>query len=298
MAKKNKKLLRGDLPLKIMTFQTLSVATLVSQVLVFLLSTKVGFFPSEDALMNIVSSFAEITAGLYGITLASYTFFLSRIDALSAADGTLDFVVEGIKKKFKYLIWHITLNVMMVLGITAVLKYSPVPERGQMYFYYRLFCNEFVVFISFSIGLILYYSVLVVNPNCIQSEAKRLKKKLSEEEAETGSVIEFLTLYGRLNQVCQEQIPQDAMEILTQTKGNQPSFYLMLLKENRPELIPLLPELNTIFRYYACVVNCNKLGVTEEMCRRARMLLDKLEGREPEAELPDRENTEEDVPTK
>ena len=36
----------------------------------------------------------------YGITLAGYTFFLSRIDALIASDMTLDYIVNSVKMKY------------------------------------------------------------------------------------------------------------------------------------------------------------------------------------------------------
>lgn len=58
----------------------------------------------------VVSTCAQIIAGLYGITMAGYTFFLSRIDALIASDATLDYIVASIKRQFKSLIWYITMN--------------------------------------------------------------------------------------------------------------------------------------------------------------------------------------------
>ena len=69
---------------------------------------RISFFPGADVLRTIVTTCAQIIAGLYGITAAGYTFFLSRIDALSAQDMTLDYIVASLKNRYKRLMWYIT----------------------------------------------------------------------------------------------------------------------------------------------------------------------------------------------
>lgn len=73
-----------------------------------LVSGKENLFPDNDALMTVISCCAQIIAGLYGIMLAGYTFFMSRIDALMATDATLDYIVGSVKMRFKSLICYIT----------------------------------------------------------------------------------------------------------------------------------------------------------------------------------------------
>lgn len=43
---------------------------------------------------------------------------------------------------------------------------------------YRVVCTEFLLFLIFSACLILYYGVAVVDPNCLEREARKLKRKL------------------------------------------------------------------------------------------------------------------------
>ena len=93
------------------------------------------------------------------------------------SDATVDYIVGSIKTCFKYLIGYITFNVLMTLLISMVLMYLPVPAPENMSFWYRFFCNEFLLFMATSICLILYYSPLVVNPSCIEKEAGKLKKE-------------------------------------------------------------------------------------------------------------------------
>ncbi len=272
---RREKKLNSELPVKIFAAQMIFYMTVAFQILVFLISGKMNLFPSQDALMNIISSFAEIIAGLYGTTLAGYTFFLSRIDALAAADTTLDFVTDSIKKRFKYLIWYITFNVLMTLLTSAVLMYCPAPEGDRFQYFYRLLCNEFVVFLGFSVVLILYYSVLVIDPNCIQKEAAKLKKKLAPG-ANAGSAIDFIGLYDEIEEQCSSLLPERVLRQIHDNKGKQFEYTVELLREYRPELRMVLAEVKHLHRYYTCVVNYHSMSVSKGMCDLARAVLNQL----------------------
>ncbi len=260
----------NGLPVKLMAFHSVATATLISQVLIFLLSTKVSLFPSHDALMNIVSSFAEIIAGLYGITLAGYTFFLSRMDGLATADSSLDFVADSVKKWFKYLIFYITLYVLMTLLTSGALMYLPELTEGDHKFYYRLFCNEFVGFLVGAIFLILVYSILVIDPQCVEKEAQRLKKKLEGKDATPGDPVQFLMLYARIRERCSGMLPK---QLLDQLEGKGFLKVIELLEKANPDRKKLIQDLKLLCRYHSCVVNCAELAVSQEMCQLARKVL-------------------------
>ena len=138
-----KSLLQGELislkvfANKIILFHVVPLLMLATQILVVLLTFYIGFFPGEDVLLSIIGTCAEIIAGLYGITMAGYTFFLSRMDVLTETDATLNFVVGSIKNRFKHLLWWITFNVLMALLISIVLMYCPVPQQTEMNYIYR-----------------------------------------------------------------------------------------------------------------------------------------------------------------
>lgn len=268
----------GKMAFKVMSFHTIAILTVVSHVLVFWLSTMGSIFPETDAFQSIVGTCAEIIAGLYGITLAGYTFFLSRIDALSASDMTLDYVVSSIKNRFKYLIWFITFNVLMSLFTSIVLMYAPIPEEDTHVFFYRLFCNEFLLFTGYSIVLILYYSVLVIDPNCVEKEAAKLKKRLSRPTGLPGSAAEFISLYDRIEAVCNSMLPQNVLNQIHDNKGKRFEYTIGLLQEQGLLSQLLIADLNRIHRYYECVINTTPLSVTQEMCVLARHVLAYLEG--------------------
>lgn len=263
----------GEVAFKVVSVHAILIYGIIAQVITFLLSTKASLFPGAETLMSIIGSCAEIIAGLYGITMAGYTFFLSRIDALMASDATLDYVVASIKTRFKHLIWFITFNVMVTLFVSVFLMYCPVPADTDHVFFYRLFCNEFVLSLVFSIALILYYSILVIDPNCLQKEAARLRNRISSDKAAPGSVVEFIGLYDQIETLCNEALPQNVLHQIRENKGHHFEYTIALLQEHTLMSDPLIQDLNRIHRYYECVVNCTSLHVSQEMCSLARHVL-------------------------
>ena len=261
----------------VLSLQVLPAIMLGVQVLVVILSSKVALFPGVDVMQSIIGTCAEIIAGLYGITMAGYTFFLSRIDALSASDSTLDYVVGSIKNRFKYLIWYITSNVMATLFLSIVLMYAPMPTGEEIGFVYRLICNEFLVFMVFSISLILYYSVQVIDPNCICKEAAKLKKRLSRGNHLPGSASEFIALYDYIEETCNAMLPPAVLRQLHENKGRHFELTLELLEEQKLLPTALIQDLTRIHRYYECMVNASPMSVSQEMCSLAGKALSFLE---------------------
>lgn len=258
---------------KAMSIQFFITMTMILQVVVVVLSLKGTLFPGGEIMSDIAGTCAEIVAGLYGTTLAGYTFFLSRMDALMASDMTLDYIVSSVKMKYKYIIWYITFNVLMTLFISIFLMYYPAPDEETLSFFYRLFCNEFVVFLGTSIIMILYYSVSVIEPNCLEKEASKQKKKLSRSLGKEGDVIAFISIYDKIEARCNAMIPENVLGQLHENKGKHFEYTIELLYETRPLMRPVIPEIRRIHRYYECVVNCTPMTVSQEMCTAAQRVL-------------------------
>lgn len=83
-------------------------------------------FPGTETMVSIAGTCAGMIASLYGITMAGYTFFLSRMDALVSADATLDYIVDNVKNKYKYMMWYLTMNVLMTLFTSIAIMYYSV----------------------------------------------------------------------------------------------------------------------------------------------------------------------------
>ena len=258
---------------KAMSVQFFITMTIILQIVVVIISVKGTLFPGSEIMSEIAGTCAEIIAGLYGITLAGYTFFLSRIDALMASDMTLDYIVSNVKIRYKYIIWYITINVLMSLFTSIFLMYFPAPDGEKLSFFYRLFCNEFIVFLGTSIVMILYYSVSVIEPNCLEKEAKKQKKKLSRSFGKEGDIMAFISMYDKIEERCNAMIPENVLGQLQENKGKHFEYTIELLYETKPLLRPVLPEIRRIHRYYECVLNCTPMTVSQEMCEAAHRVL-------------------------
>lgn len=262
---------------KFLTSNILLCATLALHAGVLLLSSRVSFFPGVDVLRTIVTTCAQIIAGLYGITAAGYTFFLSRIDGLCAQDMSLDYIVSSLKNRYKGLMWLISGNVLMTLLVSILLLYCPAPTEDNHAFWYRYFCNEFIVSLGTSILLILYYSITVVNPNAISKEARKLKKRISHSLLPTGDVSRFIALYDSIERRCEALVDPVVLNQIYENKGKRFEYAIELLLLSKPTLVPLLLDIRRIHRYYECTVNCSPMTVTKEMCALAQKVSGELE---------------------
>ena len=256
----------GETLVKAASFQLLPIIAIAGQVLVFWFSRQADLFPDSDARMNVISCCAQIIAGLYGITLAGYTFFLSRIDALMATDVTLDYIVGSVKLRFKHLIWYITGTVATALFISVFLMYYPENSGIIPPYLYRVIVNEFILFVGFATALILYYSVGVVDPNCIEKEAQRLKRKLGFRFGPLGNVVEFISLYDQIQNRCNAMLPEAVLNQIHSNKGRQFEYTIELLQEQETLPRTLITDLRRIHRYYECCVNCTPMTVNQDMC--------------------------------
>lgn len=264
---------QGQRLAKAASLPLIPVVVMVGQIFVLWFSGNTELFPDKEALMTVISCCAQIVAGLYGITLAGYTFFLSRIDALMASDATQNYIVGSVKQRFKLLIWYITATVASTLFISIFLMYYPASSGRIPDYLYRVICNEFVLFMGFATALILYYSVGVVDPNCIEKEARKLKKKLERRITVPGSTVEFISLYDRIEHKCNALLPANVIGQIHENKGKHFEYTIELLQEQNPHLRPLIEDLRRIHRYYECVVNCSSLSVSQDMCVLARKVL-------------------------
>ena len=194
-----------------------------------------------------------------------------------ATDATLDYIVGSVKMRFKSLIWYITITVATTLYISVFLMYYPMESGLIPDYLYRVICNEFVLFMVFATALILYYSIGVVDPNCLEKEARKLKKKLGVRFGPSGSAVEFISLYDRIEQRCNAMLPKNVLHQIQENKGKHFEYTIELLQEQNPLMKPLIADLKRIHRYYEGTINCTPLAVSQEMCLLARKVLTVLD---------------------
>ena len=124
--------------------------------------------------------------------------------------------------------------------------------------------------------LIIYYSVKVIAPNCLEKEAAKLKKKISRSK-KLGSVTSYISLYDRMEALCNSLIPENVLSQIHENKGKRFEYTVELLQEQYPLLRPVIPQILRIHMYYECTVNCSPITVSQDMCIQAEKVVTFLE---------------------
>ena len=115
------------------------------------------------------------------------------------------------------------------------------------------------------------------NPNSIEKMAKKLKKKISRMNCKEGNVLQFITMYEKIEKLCNSYIQQNVLSQIQNNKGNHFEYTMELLYQSNNTIRPIIPVLNRIHRYYECVINCTSMSVSQEMCIMAQKVIDYLE---------------------
>ena len=249
--------------------------TILSHIAVIFGSMNDRFFPTQDNLLQILSTGSEVIAGLYGITLSGYVFFLSRIDGLASSDVTLEDVVYDMKQRYKYMIWGISINVLMALIGCGVIQYYPTDSGIISDYFYRLICNEALLFMFSSVIFIFYYTLSVINPRSLEKAAINLKKKLSRDTI-TGDISQFFADYEKIDVRCMELLNHETQAHLNRIGHCNSALVHDVLREQGNVNHHLLDDIVSLRRYHNCLLHCKQMTVSQEMCDLAKNVLEKL----------------------
>lgn len=246
---------------------------ILTQVVAITVSRKIGYFPDAQTIMQILSTCVQLLAGLYGVTITGYIFFLSRLDGLVAENYTVENISMKLKDSFKYLIWNISGNVFIAIILYVILMYYPMSTNVIPEDVYRLMFNEFLVFVLNSVILIMGYSASVVESNNLTKEAYKGKDIISNHDNLSGNVLEFMSIYGQIEACCRAKLTDDIILQLQEVGKNRLPIIIELLEGQNLLKESLIRDLHKLHEYYSCMVNCTPLYVTQEMCEFAQHIL-------------------------
>ena len=259
------------------------------QIVVIFLSLQTEFFPDSENIMQIATTCAQIVAGLFGITITGYVFFLSRLDALTIANPSIAFIIEQIKERLQHMIYAITSQVSIAIVFNIMLMNYRHPGNQTPTFIYRLLFNEFQAFIIGSITFIMFYCIFVLETNNLTKEVKRFKNRISDNSQQEGDVLEFMAVYGQIESYCRSLLPSDIIRQLQEAGQNSLLNIVDLLTGKELLNEAHLSDLHNLCRYHGCMLYCTPSTVTQEMCDLAQHILNNLQ---PESATKAEENSE------
>lgn len=230
---------------------------------------------SESGLTQVLSNGIQVIAGLYGITLTGYIFFMERLEATAEKDETLFDVIELLKRRYNRFVVVITVNSLMAfLAGSALILRGLSPEMAARPLY-RFVRNETLLFMVLAVCFICWFVLAVVDPDKIRRMCMEYKDRLSsgQEGSQTGDLEQFLADYNRVEGLLKEMAGHYLRKMFPseapQRGKTQMRRSMDFLKTQKWIDDPLWGDLDRLHRYRNYMLHSGELTVSQEMCQLA-----------------------------
>lgn len=260
-------------PLVVVTHLGHELFVLMQAVAVFI-SLHPQYCLQPSVLEELMNGGIQTLAGLYGITMTGYVFFLGRIDTLVQADWTISDVVETLKKQFVRMVYLISaafLGSLFLCGLNVYLQSYAVQMPSWVNL---LLLNESLLFIGATVMVIVYYVVNMVDPDNLRRAADTLRKTLEGKKHEPGDPVLFFTQYQKLEAQCQTLLPE---QMRNMPLGKMQLEYLRWEGVLTWEMLQVAKEIR---QYHSCVLHGSEISVSQTACNRVTKLAEQLSERE------------------
>lgn len=248
-----------------------AVLAIIENYIIALCFSPVEIF-SMESIAQVLTSSAEVVAGLYGLTLTGYIFFLDRLQQKADDDELLEDIITLLKKRYHNMVLILSSVCFAVIFLAfSFIIYEPesniLPVQAYYFWGYEALLMVFVALL-FNI----YFVIIVVDPDKIPRASLQYKQKLSKSETELGSLQEFLQDYEDIERILREkseglaisQIGTNPWKALKHLNGKEKIEIRKLVSD------PLLKKLTIVGQYYSYMVFSQEMTVTKEMCDMAK----------------------------
>ncbi|MBQ8519766.1 MAG: hypothetical protein IJ455_09235 [Agathobacter sp.] len=233
---------------------------------------------SMESMAQVLGTSAEVVAGLYGLTLTGYIFFQDRLQQKADNDDLLEDIITLLKKRYHNMVLILSgICFAVILVAFNFIIYQPDSGIFPMQFYYFWGYEAlFLVFLALVFNI--YFIITVVDPDKIPRASLQYKQKLSNSDAELGSLQGFLQDYEDIEQLLIKKSEGIAVSHL----GTNPWKALKHLNGKEKLEIrkivsdPLLINLSKLSQYYSYMVFSQEMTVTKEMCDLAKKVKQEL----------------------
>jgi len=233
---------------------------------------------SMEALASVLTTSAEVVAGLYGLTLTGYIFFQDRLQQKADDDELLEDIITLLKKRYHNMVLILSLTCFSVILLAFSFVIYNVESNLLPDYMYRFWGFEalFMVFVALIFNI--YFVITVVDPDKIPRASLQYKQKLSSSETEFGSLQEFLQDYEDIEKMLIDkstglavsQIGTNPWKAIKHLNGKEKIEIRKLLSD------PLLKNLTKLSQYYSYMVFSQEMTVTKEMCDLAKKVKEEL----------------------
>lgn len=243
------------------------------------------FFPlisyETEAVSTVMSTCAEVLAGLYGITLTGYIFFSDRFQNTSKEDESLYDAVQALLLRYNHMAGIISLMclVCIVLGEGIVLYGTNTLLPDGLH---RFWINETLLLYFLTFDFILYFVISVLDPHKVSRISSQKKAKLSEDTA-PGDPEQFLEDWAAIEeklQVLREKLIRD-VRLVPGAGKNKPQIVhtLEILRNYNRISGSLWRKLDKLRQYHNLTLHDPGMTVSQEMCNAAKEARTELESK-------------------
>ena len=241
------------------------------------------FFPAIsyeiDAVSAVMSTCAEVLAGLYGITLTGYIFFSDRFQNTAKEDESLYDAVQALLLRYNHMAGCISLMclVCIVLGEGIVLYGNNTLLIEGLH---RFWINETLLLYFLTFDLILYFVISVLDPHKVSRISSQRKAKLSEDTA-VGDPEKFLEDWAAIEeklQALREKLIRDVRLVPGAGKNKPQIVHTLEILRNYGRISSgLWRKLDKLRQYHNLTLHDPGMIVSQEMCDLAKETRGELE---------------------
>lgn len=230
------------------------------------------FFPliryDTDAVSTVLSTCAEVLAGLYGITLTGYIFFSDRFQNTSKEDESLYDAVQALLLRYNHMAGFISLLCLIcILSGEMIVLYgcNTLLPHGL----HRFWINETLLLYFLTFDFVLYFVISVLDPHKVSRISSQKKSRISEDPA-PGDPEAFLADWAAIEALLQERKEKLLRDVrLVPGAGkNKPQIVhtLEILRNYNRISGNMWRKLDKLRQYHNLALHDPSMTVSQEMC--------------------------------
>lgn len=234
---------------------------------------------TENQIMYIYSTSAQVLAGVYGLTLTGYLFFRSDLNREARSDETRAGSIEKLEKRY---LWQLTLITALVLGTIALTNVVIALESSENRKLLTVFMNVGQSFFGVAILAISFFVLDVIAPQNVEAASQAIQNEIDpahNESSVKGSLEELLKNYNEIEDILINQsnrpsiVPYSSTYVksFNRKPSNIKLAELLLRAEKiREELYQRLVQL---IKLRNAIIHGAEPKVSNEMVERSAMVL-------------------------
>ena len=253
-------------------------ATIIS--LFFAYFCDVIFYLNDNQLLYVFSTMAQVTGGLFGLTLTAYVYFADKFKESTRGDDILyDATMSILTRHFYNLIL-----IGVTCGIVICLCIFGIVDMNTWMWIYSFVINEGVLLFIVLIVAILIFGIMLLDPKKLDKEVARLKedaeKYYQSNTNEEGDFREFLKTYNMLEQLLIKFAQACMIDNNWSIYNNRPQIIQSLKVLIRSEIVNyiLVDEINELRMYRNALVHGIDFSINQEVCNRILKIYETLNG--------------------